>query len=79
MTIKDVPASPAYLVCHDHYDNGAMDVRPMPDLETAKSKAFDYNRRMDEQGNEGCHWAAYTKLPRKRVWKYRAPTPEAHA
>ena len=29
--LADVPASPAYLVCHDHFDHGAMEVWPMSD------------------------------------------------
>lgn len=31
MRIKDMPASPAYLVFHDAYDGGAMDVYPVAD------------------------------------------------
>lgn len=67
--LKDVPAAPAYLVCHDLQDRGAMEVWPMQDLEAARDKAFDYNRRLDEQCIDGCRYEAYTVLPRRRVWK----------
>ena len=67
--LADVPASPAYLVCHDHFDNGAMEVWPMSDKVAAENCAHDYQCRLDDHGIDGCHFAAYTELPRRRVWK----------
>jgi hypothetical protein len=71
MRLKDVPASPAYLVFHDAYMNGAMDVYPAESLDLAERTAKFNNERMESLGHdEAGVWRSYTKLPRVRVWKY---------
>ena len=39
MLLRDVPKHPAYVVFHDAYDNGAMDVWPAESLDAAYDKA----------------------------------------
>lgn len=76
MKVKDVPKSPAYLVYHDAYMNGAMDIYPYPDFASAQAKADQHNETMDEMGVDGAGlYRAYVKLPRKKVWKYHAAVP----
>lgn len=70
MKLKDIPISPAYLVCHDHYDNGAMEVWPSGCLETATKQAEQLQTKLDDMGLDGCNYRAYAKLPRVRVYKY---------
>lgn len=75
MKLKDVPVFPSYLVFHDGYDNGAMDVYPQQlSIELTQLKADLANIKLEESGNdEGGHWKAYTKLPRVRIYKFHAP------
>ena len=71
MKLKDVPASPAYLVFHDAYDNGAMDVYAYDNLPYAQHIANGRNNVLDQTGMDDCGiWKAYAKLPRKRVFAY---------
>lgn len=71
MRIKDVPSSPAYLVFHDAFANGAMDVYPSESLELAQKTATFNNERLEALGDdEGGIWKAYEKLPRIRTWKF---------
>jgi hypothetical protein len=71
MKIKDVPLAPAYLVFHDAYDNGAMDVWPAESLELAQKTAAFNQDRLESLGQDECGgWKAYEKLPRIRVWKF---------
>lgn len=71
MRIKDVPFSPAYLVFHDAYDRGAMEIWPTPGIVTAKAIAKQKQLRLENSGNDECgHWKAYEKLPRVRVYRY---------
>lgn len=71
MKLKDVPPSPAYLVFHDAYDNGAMDVYARTDLKKAEESAKKKNEQYEQLGHDDCgFWRAYTKLPRKKVYKY---------
>lgn len=71
MRIKDVPISPAYLVWHDAFDNGAMDVYPQGSFETAQKTAEERNERNAQTGNDDAGiWRAYTKLPRVKVYKF---------
>lgn len=71
MRIKDVPQHLAYLVFHDAYDNGAMDVYGMTSLEAATDEALYRNRQLEAIGmEEGGGWKAYEKLPRVKVFKY---------
>ena len=53
MKLKDVPQSPAYLVCHDHFDKGAMEVWMVSDIERAETLANNYNRQIDD--TERCY------------------------
>ena len=70
MRVKDVPASPAYLVWHDAFDKGAMDVYLRDDFAAAEKEAQSKNEYNDEMGyDEAGFWRAYTKLPRVRVYK----------
>lgn len=74
MRIKDVPFSPAYLVFHDAFDNGAMEIWAIPSLEQAEKIASERNVRAENMGQDDCGvWKAYAKLPRVRVWKYHYP------
>lgn len=70
MRIKDVPIHPAYLVHHDHFMNGAMDVYPRQDLAAAQAEAKSKNDYMDSIGVHGGQWRAYEKLPRVKIWQY---------
>lgn len=71
MKLKDVPYSPAYVVFHDAYMNGAMDVWPSTSLIDAQVIAQRKQKRLEDEGVEECGgYAAYTQLPRKRVWQY---------
>ena len=77
MRLKDVPKHPAYLVFHDAFDNGAMDIFgyenkwPESAIEITRKLADECNTRIEEMGNDDCgRWAAYEKLPRVRVYKY---------
>ena len=64
----------AYLVWHDAFDNGAMDVYPQADLKTAQEKADTRNRHLEESGNDDMgFWKAYSKLPRVRIYKIHQP------
>lgn len=72
MKLRDVPASPAYLVSHDPYMNGAMDVWPWESLASAQAEATTRNERAESMGYDPT-WRAYAKLPRVRVWKYHTP------
>lgn len=72
--LKDIPSSPAYLVFHDSYDNGAMDIYPASSLELATKTAELNNEKLGENGVDECGiWRAYTKLPRVRVGKLYSP------
>lgn len=70
MKLKDIPVSPAYLVCHDLYDNGAMDVYTCSDLASAQLLATKRQDYCDSMGSDGVCWKAYTKLPRVRVYSF---------
>lgn len=70
LRLKDVPKFPAYLVFHDAFDNGAMEVYPYNSFAAADRDAKARNTVMEESGaEEGGMWRAYAKLPRVRVWK----------
>lgn len=71
MKLIEVPQHPAYVVFHDAFDNGAMDVYPATNFAEAKRTAERKQEALDQSGNdEAGIWAAYEKLPRKKVWKY---------
>ena len=71
MKLKDVPHAPAYVVFHDAFDNGAMDVYSAESFEQAKQVAEARQKNLDESGNdEAGVWQAYEKLPRKKVWSF---------
>lgn len=71
MKLSEVPAYPAYLVFHDAFMKGAMDVYPCDAESTAQFIANRRNDNLDASGNDDSgFWAAYTKLPRKKVWKF---------
>lgn len=71
MRIKDVPTSPAYLVFHDAFDNGAMEVWPAESLELAEKTAHLNQEHVEASGQDDCGgWKAYEKLPRVRIWKF---------
>jgi hypothetical protein len=68
--LKDVPQAAAYLVWHDAFDNGAMDVYLYSDLTSAQIEAEKRNCHLQESSNDDCgFWRAYTKLPRVRIYK----------
>lgn len=74
MTIKirrcDVPTAPAYVVFHDAFDKGAMEVWPVVSFAVAQEVAAVNNKRSEDMGHDECGgWAAYEKLPRVRIWK----------
>lgn len=72
MKLIDVPKHPAYVVFHDGFDNGAMDVWPAKSLAEAQERVTVANLELDDMG-EGCGiWKAYEKLPRKKVYKFYA-------
>jgi hypothetical protein len=71
--LKNVPPAPAYLVFHDAFDNGAMEVWPAESFDLAQHTAELNQVRLEELGQDECgHWNAYEKLPRIRIWKYHA-------
>jgi hypothetical protein len=71
MRLKDVPQAPAYVVFHDAYDNGAMDVYSAESFEQAKTIAETRQHNLEQSGlDEGGIWQAYEKLPRKKVWSF---------
>lgn len=71
MKIKDVPQHPAYLVFHDAFDKGAMEVWGIDDLATAQQIAKIRNTHLEQGGNDDCGvWKAYNKLPHVRVYAY---------
>lgn len=71
MKLADIPTSPAYLVNHDPYMNGAMDVWPMASIELAELEAKRRNDHAESMGyDDAARWKAYSVLPRVRVWKY---------
>jgi hypothetical protein len=71
MRIKDVPTHPAYVVFHDSYDNGAMDVYGCESLERAQAIAAKKQASLDDSGyDEAGIWKAYEKLPRIKVYSY---------
>lgn len=74
--LKDVPPSPAYLVFHDGFDNGAMEVWQFSSFEQAQTLASERNALLESRGeDEGGMYKAYAKLPRVRVWKYHSEQP----
>lgn len=71
MRIKDVPLAPAYLVYHDAFDNGAMEIWPCKSIQVAENRARYNNDTAEQQGyDESATWKAYEKLPRVRVYKF---------
>ena len=70
MKLSEVPYAPAYFVCHDLYDNGSMDVTPCASLEVAQLRAKQANDYQNSMGEDGCRYEAYTKLPRRRIWRF---------
>jgi hypothetical protein len=70
MRLQDVPKHPAYVVSHDEYDRGAMDVWPCVSIERATEIAKQKQDHLDNNGLEGAHYRAYEKLPRVKVWKF---------
>jgi hypothetical protein len=70
MRIKDVPKAAAYVVFHDGFDNGAMDVWPASSLAEAQERVTVANLELDSMGEDGGSYRAYTKLPRIKVYKY---------
>lgn len=73
MKRSDVPFSPAYVVFHDAYDKGAMDVWPAKSFAEATERVTVANMKLDSMGEDGGNWRAYEKLPRLRVYKLHAP------
>ena len=69
MRLKDIPIFPAYLVNHDQFDKGAMEVWPCYSMSSACQLAKDKNDKCEAQGFEP-NWKAYEKLPRVKIWKY---------
>jgi hypothetical protein len=76
LRLKDVPQYPAYLVCHDGYDNGAMEIWPVFSLEYAQKRAAELQTNADNLSIDSCMFRAYAKLPRKRVWRLHQPAQE---
>lgn len=75
MRLKDVPVHPAYVVFHDAFDNGAMEVWPCNSLSDATIIASNRQSQLDNSGHdEAGIYRAYEKLPRRRIWKFY-PTP----
>lgn len=71
MKLNEVPSSPAYVVFHDAFDHGAMDVYPAESIELAKSIASRKQDFLDNNGyDESGTWKAYEKLPRVRIHKF---------
>ncbi len=72
MKVEEVPKSPAYLVSHDLWMDGAMDVWGVKDLQFATVEAERRNRVVDDLGGEGdTRWRAYEELPDLEVWAFR--------
>lgn len=69
MRLKDVPVHPAYVVFHDQFDNGAMEIWPATSLLAAQEVAQRKQDNCDAQGHDA-YWTAYARLPRKKVYKY---------
>jgi hypothetical protein len=70
MKLKDVPVHPAYVVFHDHFDNGAMEIWPATSFLSAQEIATRKQDNCDAQGYDNADWRAYAKLPRRKVYKY---------
>jgi hypothetical protein len=71
MLLRDVPKHPAYVVFHDAYDNGAMDVWPAESLLSATVTATARQESLEAMSQDECGiWRAYEKLPHKRVFKF---------
>lgn len=69
--VQDIPQRKAYLVFHDAYDDGAMDVLGLDDIEQARKLATHRNTQLEDEGlEEGGGWAAYEKLPDLKIWSY---------
>ena len=86
MVLRDVPKHPAYVVFHDAYNNGAMDVWPASTLGEAQERVLVANSELDawllscKLGQDECgFWRAYEKLPRKKVYKFYAPKPKGES
>lgn len=78
MKLADVPKYPAYLVFHDAFDGGAMDVYPSESIEQAEKIARERQEKLEQTGSDECGgWKAYEKLPRVRVHKLYAPKVQA--
>lgn len=76
MKLKDVPASTAYLVFHDAFDKGSMDVWPVDSFVLAKAIAIQRQSRLENMGSdEAGHYQAYEKLPRVRVHSFHPVKP----
>ena len=70
MRLKDVPKYPAYVVSHDCFDRGAMEIWPSNSINQARNIA-NYNQKIaDDYGYDDVNWRAYEKLPRCRVYKF---------
>ena len=64
-----------FLVFHDLFDNGAMDVYPCSTLELAVDMASRRQQALEERGeDDGGFWAAYPSLP-PNVQIYRVHRP----
>jgi hypothetical protein len=73
MLLRDVPVSPAYLVFHDCFERGAMDVWPRLTLAEAQLDASKKQTALDASGLEECgFWQAYNKLPHKKLHLYHS-------
>lgn len=72
---------PAYLVFHDAFDGGAMDVWPYLSLATAQAEAEARQNRLEQSGDEEAgHWTAYEQLPADvPVYKLYEPAAEPAA
>ena len=74
--LKDISQAPAYLVFHDAFDHGAMDVYAASNLDSAKAEAEIRQQYLEQTGNdEGGYWRAYEKLPRVKVYAFRGQMP----
>lgn len=75
MRLKDVPQHSAYVVFHDTFDNGAMDVWPAKNIAEAQERVTVANAELDAMGSDDAgFYKAYEKLPRKKVYKFYATT-----
>jgi hypothetical protein len=73
MLLRDVPKHPAYVVFHDAYANGAMDVWPATSFIAAHTTAVARQEKLETMGQDDCgFWRAYENLPRKKVWKFHS-------